>query len=305
MKRWLFQLALVPLLTGCAGELVLEKEGALAVIPLEGRTSSHLLVDAMVNGTGPFRFAIDSAASISVIVESSAQAAGVETISGKRILVRGMTGSGTFPAAAPDTLSIGGLTWNPSLLAVLPDNLPISQRMDGLLGTDFLGQYAVAYFGDEGVIRLYPREIVEGSGFRGWASIPLYEMHVAQSDATLLVFNMIVAGTRIPTIFDIGAEASLMNHRAARTVGVRTRRRTGGITGVTGPTIYTTELVFWEILMGGQTWRRRSFLVADFPVFESLGLQRRPAAIAGMDLFRDHDFVIDFEEKRLLVRWRR
>ncbi len=290
-------------LSGCAAELVLEKDGALAVIPREGRSSNHLFVDAMVNGEGPFRFAIDSAASISVILESTAEAAGIQTNTGRRVLLRGMTGSGTYPTAVADEISIASLSWETPLLAWLPDDLPIAKRMDGLLGTDFLSQYAVAYFAGERALRFYPKGIVEGKGFRGWVSVPLYTMHIEKGEATVYVFNVAIAGERIPTILDIGADASLMNHRAARTIGVRTRRRTSGsMTGVTGPTVHATELVFWEIWMGDHVWHRRNFLVADFPVFEALGLQKRPAAIAGIDLFRDHDFIIDFAGERLLVR---
>ncbi|MDJ0712474.1 MAG: aspartyl protease family protein [Woeseiaceae bacterium] len=290
------------LLAGCAAELVLEKDGALAVIPREDRTSKHLLVDAMVNDEGPFRLALDTAASISVLIDSTAETADVQLIPGKRVLLRGMTGSGTYPAATARNISLGELAWEPPLLAILPDDLPVARHMDGLLGTDFLGQYAVAYFADERAVRLYPKGIVEGSGFRGWTSIPLYEMHVGQSGATVLVFNVIIAGERVPAIFDIGADASLMNHRAARSVGAHVRRGTSGVTGATGPTIVATELIFWEIRVGAKVWHRRNFLVADFPVFEALGLRRRPAAIAGLDLFRGHDFIVDFAGERLLVR---
>ena len=303
MKIW--PLGLVPalLITACAPELVLEKDGALEVIPREGRTSTHLLVDTLVNGEGPFRFAIDSAASISVIVASTADAAGVAANADRHVLLRGMTGSGTYPTAVAEQISVGGLYWRPPLLVLLPDDLPLARRMDGLLGTDFLAQYAIAYFADERVLRFYPKRVVEGRGFRGWASVPLYEMHIAKGGATVYVFDTIIAGQRVPTILDVGADASLMNHRAARAVGVRTRkRRDSGVTGATGPTIYATRLIFWEVMMGNHVWRRRDFLIGEFPVFESLGLDNRPAAIAGIDLFRNHDFIIDFAGERLLVR---
>ena len=303
MKSRLLWLALVPLITGCATELVLEKDDALAVIQRQDRGSTHLSVDATVNGKGPFRLVLDSAASISVLIESVADTAGVEEIEGRQVLLRGMTGSGTYSVATAERITVGNLDWSPPLLAVLPDSLPLAQSMDGLLGMDFLGQYAVAYFVDDRTVRLYPKEVTKGRGFRGWASIPLYEMHLAQSDATVLVFDMIIAGERVPTILDIGADASLMNHRAARAVGARTRRSTGsGVTGATGSTIVTTELVFREMWIGDHVWHRRNFLVADFPVFEALNLHKRPAAIAGIDLFRDRDFIIDLAGERLLVR---
>ena len=296
-------LVLALLMSGCATELVLEKDGALAVIPREGGTSTHLLVDATVNGKGPFRLALDTAASISVLTDSVADAAGVEEIPGTRVILQGMTGSGNYPVGRAERISVGDLDWSPPMLALLPDSLPIGRRMDGILGTDFLGQYAVAYFADDRVVRLYSKDVVEGRVFRGWVSIPLYEMHVAQSDATLLVFNIIISGERVPTILDLGADASVMNHRAARKIGVHVRRRpSGSMTGVTGPTIFATKLIFWEVMAGDYVWRRRNFLVADFPVFEVLNLQARPAAIAGIDLFRDHDIVIDLAGERLLVR---
>ena len=303
MKKRAFWLVLALLVSGCATELVLEKDGALAVIPREGRTSTHLLVDVTVNGTGPFRLALDTAASISVLFDSAAQTAGVEKIPGTRVIIQGMTGSGSYPAARAERITVGEIDWSAPLLAVLPDSSPISRRMDGLLGTDFLGQYAVAYFADDRLVRLYPKERVAGPGFRGWISIPLYEMRVPRSDATLLVFSMTILGEPIPSILDLGADASLMNHRAARAMDIHVRRRaSSGVTGATGPTIYTTELIFWEILAGDHIWRRRNFLVAEFPVFEALNLDKRPAAIAGIDMFRDHDIVIDFAGERLLLR---
>ncbi len=305
MGRTPLWLVLMLLLTGCAGELVLEKDGALAVIPRRDSASSLLLVDAKVNDKGPFRFALDSAASISVLLDSTADAAGIRPISGTRVLVRGMTGSGTHPAVAPESVSVGSLEWRPELLALLPNTAPMANHMDGLLGMDFLSQYAVAYFADERAVRLYPKHITEGPGFRGWISIPLHEIHLARSDATVLVFDMNIAGELVPTILDIGAESSLMNHRAARAIGVRLRRhRQSEVAGATGPTIIASELIFWQIRIGNHLWHRRNFLVADFPVFEALSLHRRPAAIAGIDLFRDHDFVIDYEGMRLLVRWK-
>ncbi len=303
MKTRLVWLVLVPLITGCAAELVLEKDGALAVIPRQDRSSKHLLVDATVNGEGPFRLALDSAASISVLIESVADAAEVETIRGKQVVLQGMTGSGIYPVATAERITVGDIDWSPPMLAVLPDSLPLASLMDGLLGADFLGQYAVACFADDRAVRLYPKDMLAGRGFRGWASAPLYEMHLGQSGAMVLVFDIIIAGKRVPAILDIGADVSLMNRRAARTVGARMRRsETGGVTGATGPTVVATELLVREVRIGDQVWHQRSFLVADFAVFEVLNLHERPAAIAGIDLFRDRDFIIDFAGRRLLVR---
>ena len=304
MARVVSWLGLVLLISGCAGPLVLEKDGALAVIPRQGGDSGLILVDTLVNGEGPFRFALDTAATISVLLESTAEAANVVAHADKRIRIQGMTGSGTFPAAEAGRIDVGSLRWDSPLFVLLPDSSPVAGRADGILGIDFLSRYAVAYSADDRAIRFYPRELVqEQLGYRGWSTIPLDEIRVTGSDASILGFGIMISGRRVSAIFDLGSDTSLMNHRAARVIGVHTRkRRADGISGAFGSTIVATKLIFWEIWVGGQRWHSKDFLVADFPVFEALGLQRIPAAVAGTDLFGRRDFVIDFAGMRLLVR---
>jgi hypothetical protein len=48
-------------------------------------------------------------------------------------------------------------------------------------------------------------------------------------------------------------------------------------------------------------WHGRTFAVGSFPIFDALDLNSKPVAIAGTDLFRDRDFIVDFERGRLLV----
>ena len=306
MARVVSWLALALLLSGCAAPLVLEKDGALAVIPRQSVDSGLIVVDTMVNGHGPFQFALDTAASISVLLESTAEAANVVAHPTKRIRLQGMTGSGTFPAAEVGRIDVGSLNWDSPMLVLLPDSSPLAGRVDGILGIDFLSRYAVAYSADDRAIRFYPRELVqERLGYRGWSTVPLDEIRVAGSDASILGFGIMISGRRVSAIFDLGSETSLMNHRAAKVIGVHTRRRRDdGVSGAFGTTIFATKLIFWEIWVGGQRWHSKNFLVADFPVFEALGLLRIPAAVAGTDLFGRRDFVIDFAGMRLLVRHR-
>ena len=306
MARVVFWLALALLISGCAAPLVLEKDGALTAIPRQGGQQGLILVDTMVNGQGPFRFALDTAASISVLLESTADAANVVAHADKRIRLQGMTGSGSFPAAEADRIDVGGLTWNSPVLVLLPDSSPIAGRFDGILGIDFLSRYAVAYSAEDRGIRFYPRQLIQAQrGYRGWTTVPLDEIRVGGSDASILGFGIMISGHRVSAIFDLGSDTSLMNHRAARAIGVHIRKpRDDAVSGAFGGTIIATKLIFWEVWTGGRRWHRKNFLVADFPVFDALGLQNMPAAVAGTDLFGDRDFVIDFAGMRLLVRER-
>ena len=305
MARTIAWLAVALILPGCAGnQLVFEDDGALAVIPLRTGESGHILVETTLNGQGPFEFALDTGASISVVFEQATAKASIEATSGEVVRVLGMTSSGSFPLAEVSQIGVGGEVWNAARVAVLPENSPVADAIDGILGVDFLSQYAVLYSHEERVVRLYPKELVREKYYDGWNRVDLYELQIGDAGATIYAFDMIIESTRIPTLFDLGASVNLMNRRAARSIGIRTPkpREKTDIWGAFGRAIVTTELIVWQLQITNMHWRHRTFLIGDFPVFDALGLNRMPAAIAGTDLFRKRDFVIDFVGKRLLVK---
>ncbi len=297
-------LALAVVLSGCAAELVLEKDGALTAIPRKTDASGHLIVDTLVNGQGPFRFAVDTGASISVIYGHVATELNVEPRPGDRVTLHGMTALGTFPTAIVRSIRVGEEDWDSARVAILPDTVPVASQFDGILGLDFLGRYAVSYAHADEMLRLYPQEVVSERAYHGWSAIPLFKMRVGQGDIGVFAFEIFIGGERIPTIFDLGTDSNLMNRRAARAIGVRPPKpgTTNRVGGAFGSTIEATELIVWKLQIAERSWRRVSFLIADFPVFATLDLNRRPTAIAGTSLFKRHDFIIDFAGERLLLR---
>ncbi|MEM7280470.1 MAG: hypothetical protein AAF438_02390 [Pseudomonadota bacterium] len=67
MKRIIVLLACLSCLLGCA--TVLDQDGAVAIAPYHLRDAGRIVVEVTVNGKGPFEFALDTAASISVVFE--------------------------------------------------------------------------------------------------------------------------------------------------------------------------------------------------------------------------------------------
>ena len=64
----------------------------------------------------------------------------------------------------------------------------------------------------------------------------------------------------------------------------------------------SAQLRVWVLRITDLYWRNRTFLIADFPIFEILELDDRPISIVGAGLFSDHSIVVDFSRERLLVR---
>jgi predicted aspartyl protease len=293
-------------LSGCATELALEHGSAVAVIPHRVSDTGNIFVGATINGRGPFMFAIDTGASISVVYDDARAKTGIEPTRGIQVQVLGMTGSGLFPVGDVGEIGVGSESWTNARVALLPGTTPAATEIDGILGIDFLSRYAVLYSHKERVLRLYPKEAVAQRDYRGWSTITLHDLRIGDEGAAVYAFYMRIQAESIPTLFDLGASVNLMNRRAARVldVAVRRPRDRSEIYGVTGGTDVLTRLRVWKLRIGDNVWHNRIFLVGEFPVFEALGIHRQPAAIAGTDFFGQRDFIIDFSRKRLLVRYR-
>jgi predicted aspartyl protease len=292
--------------TGCASELVLETEGALAVIPRQVSDTGHIVVETTLNGIGPFRLVIDTGASISALYEHALAKVDIEPLPNIKVHVFGIGGSGLFPLAEVAEIRVGDEPWKDARVAVLPTPSPVAARVDGILGVDFLSRYAVLYSRQERALHLYPVELVSERLYLGWDRIVLRELRVGDGNVAVFVLDMYIDDQHIPTVFDLGATANLINRRGTRALDilVRSPRAKQEIHGVSGSTEVLAELHVWRLQINNSIWRNRVFLVGEFPVFETLGLNRQPAAIAGADLFGRRDFIIDFTRRRLLVKSR-
>ena len=130
------------------------------------------------------------------------------------------------------------------------------------------------------------------------------ELRVGDGNVAVFVLDMYIDAEHIPAVFDLGATVNLMNRRGARALDILVRRPRSlpEVYGVSGATEVLAELRVWRLQINNTMWRNRTFLVGEYPVFETLGLDRRPAAIAGTDLFGRRDFIIDFARQRLFVK---
>lgn len=296
-------LATLILASGCGSPLVLDDDGALVLIPHETGSQGHIIVEAMINNQGPFKFALDTGASISIIFDQTREKAGLDLVTGKRVLIAGMVGIGDFPVSSIATLRIGSESWSNARVATLPalDDVPL--EIDGILGIDFLSRYAVGVSPGDRVVRLYPPTVVSERSYMGWASIPMRQLEIGRGDATAYTINLEINEVTIPALLDLGAGANLMNWHAARAIRIRPMRSgsKNRIFGAVGVVPVITQLEVKELMIEHVHWRNQAFLISNFSIFEVLGLEDESVAIVGPGLFNERDFVIDFERNRMLL----
>ena len=296
-------LVAVFLAAGCADQLVLDDDGALLVIPHEVGSQGHIIVKTMINDHGPYRFALDTGASISVVFDKTREAAGLELLAGEQVLVHGMIGSGHFPLTTVTELKVGKESWRNARLASLPGNRQVPTEIDGILGVDFLSRYAVGVSAEERVVRLYPPELVSNRSYSGWHSIPMRKLQVGDGTAFAYSINLEINKIPIPAILDLGAGFNLMNWRAASAIRVKPKGAMSRkvIYGAVEDARIVAELDVEKLRVASLHWRHRTFFISKFSIFEVLDLENKPAAIVGPGFFKDRDFVIDFVRDRLLI----
>lgn len=308
MNRIFPVLILCALVYGCAAPLVLDDDNAAVIVPLEIGREGRIIVEAMINDLGPFKFALDTGASISVVLDTTRERAGLELVEGKRVVIQGMLSSGAFPLTTITELKIGDDSWTSTRIASMPADSVAFAGIDGILGMDFLRRYAVGVSPRDQVVRLYPSHIVSKRTYRGWTSIPMQVLQVGEGDAATYTIKLHINEIAIPAMLDLGAGSSnLMNWHTAEAIQVRPSkpRRGTKLSGAVESAPVVAELEVERLRIGNIYWSDTTFLISDFPIFEVLGLDDRPAAIVGPSLFHERDFVIDFERQRLMIGARR
>jgi predicted aspartyl protease len=294
--------SVLSLLVGCAS--ILDEDGALAVVPYQVGNDGQIIVETRVNNEGPFRFTVDTGASITVILDKTRRTAGLKPLPGSEISIQGIISAGRFPLVTAESLRVGDENWTNARMASLPGDTLAVGDVDGVLGLDFLRRYSVGISDGDGALRLYPPELTRERSYRGWTSIPLSGFQIPDSKASAYTIDLVIGPETIPALFDLGATTNVMNWRAARALRIRPLRpkQESSIAGALQTTPVLAEINFELVKTEGIYWRNRRFLVGDFPVFEVLDLTGRPMAIVGTDLFGRRDLIIDFARSRLLVK---
>ena len=303
MKSNLKVIGLAPVfvLWGCAS--VLDEDGALAIARYDIEEDGRIVVEAQVNEQGPFAFALDTGASISVVFDEVRNTLELEPVPGKAVLIHGVLASGNFPLLNISRLAVGREVWADPRIALLPGDTSATTGIDGILGVDFLRRYAVGFSTRDRVIRLYPPELVGRRTYRGWTSVPLEPEYIGDSGAALYFFEIEIGGQRIRALFDLGAGLNMINWAAARSLGLKPVdvRDDDLLAGAIESAPLVARIRFDEVTTGRIRWRDEEFTIAELKICTTLMHSVSPCAVLGAELFTQRDFIIDFTRSRLLV----
>lgn len=289
-------------LPGCAS--VLDLDNALAIAPYRIGDGGRIVVEARLNGHGPYDFVLDTGASISAVFDKVRDRLVLEPVPGKTVIVHGAVASGKHPLLRVDRLELGRAVWPDPRIVSLPGETEAAADIDGVLGVDFLRRYAVGFSTGDRVVRLYSPAAIADRSYRGWASVPLKAEAVGDSGAAFYFFDIEIEGWKVAAVFDLGAGFNMINWPGVQSLGrtARALRKKVLLSGALASSHVVARIQAEEVTTAGVRWRNEVFSVGDFKIFDTFKLNDQPAAILGAGLFTQRDFVIDFARNRLLIK---
>lgn len=287
---------------GCAQPFVIDD--SLATLPYEVDPGGRIVVEIRVNDRGPYRFAIDTAATSSFAFSRMIEELRLEPIPTITSTVYGAVANGNFPVVAIDRLLIGAEAWEDAQLTALPGETDATSTLDGILGADFLRRYSIALSVHQRTVDLFRPETIGDRSYRGWAAIRMESRYFGQSPEPLRYVRIELAGRSVPALVDLGSGTSVLNSEAARSLQLTTVKRSNQavFSGAVGNQPLIARLSKQRVRTGTISWRNESFLIADLEIFDTLRATGTPLAILGSGLFNQRDLIVDFANDRLLVR---
>ena len=260
------------------------------------KVNTRMTVMVRVNGTGPYRFVVDSGADTSVVGHRIAKALSLPP--GRPAILNGMTATSRVERVMVDSLSVGDTSVTNLLLPVLAEQKLGSEGMialDALVEQRLMLDFEKRLIKVEDAYRPPPRydgEIVVTARLRR---------------GQLILTQARANGRQVSAVIDTGSEITIGNsllrdqllRRGAKFDVVEA-------TGVTGVVMKLQIARVRELRLGPVVLADVPIAFADVPPFAVFGLDAHPALLLGTDLMDAFRRVsLDFRARKVRFQLRR
>ena len=263
----------------------------------------RLTVPVTIDGAGPYRFLVDTGSQATVVSDDLADGLGLPALGQARLVATGS--SATVPVRRLDRLEFAGREFN-NLTSPLLARRHVGA--DGIIGLDSLQELSVLIDFRDDTIRVVETVPEREAGADPFEIVVRAKRRFGQ----MVITDAHIDGVRTSVIIDTGAQNSIGNRSLQNRL--RAKRWTKTVSTDVNGTQFATDLALAKRLRLGDLLLSDVQLgFADSPVFETLGLDDRPALILGITTLRAFDRVaIDFAGRRVMFdmpagagrRWR-
>lgn len=263
----------------------------------------RLTLPVMINGTGPFSFAVDSAANASVVSSDLAEQLGLAPVG--EVEIHSLIARERAFAVRAASLQTGALNATEAQLVVgTRDGLG---SVAGLIGTDLLASYRLTMSFRGRRLHVGTSRSESGAFFAEGRSRVSYRAPVEQRFTNLMMIEGRAGGVTCRCIVDTGSQITIINRPLAEASRARPLAqdgsgRTSTVYSPTGSSQQAEAMVVPVIGFGGVSFRRVPVLVGNFHTFRLWGLEDQPAMLLGVDLLGLFDRVtIDLKRSEIIL----
>ena len=255
------------------------EEESLFALPTTFDHIGRVVVPAMVNGKGPFRFIVDTGATHSTVSPGLVRALGLKPTQMPSIVLNGITGTAQVFAVTIDTLQTGDLTVDGLVAPVVW--APVMAGADGIFGAAGLSEKSLSVDFERNQVRI-------GQGVEPALRKKAMKIHAARLTHGLITLESQVGRVRTLAVIDTGSERTLGN--LALRDALRLRNRTGAealVTSVYGATEQVERGELWTaptISIDSMRINDVQVVYGDFHIFKVWGMEDKPAILVGMDV---------------------
>jgi hypothetical protein len=245
--------------------------------------ASRLMVDARINGNGPYHFIVDTGADRSIVATEVAAELGL--LHGENVMLEGVVRAVLSETVSIRTMTFGSITKKHLMVPTLSRSL---LDADGYLGLDILDGHRVTFDFQNHLLQISePRPSFSAN----WVRENEARIRAPGSSGHLQALDCMVDDIHATAFVDSGAEVSAANEPLLAALARRDPafREMGSIRliDITGGEIVGTVAMVDKIrLTAALTFSDCPLVIADFLVFGVWGLRRRPALLIGMNLLR-------------------
>ncbi|MBX7483506.1 retroviral-like aspartic protease family protein [Qipengyuania qiaonensis] len=282
--------ALLCLATGSLSATAPEAESPSAEeAALASDRYERMTVPVTIGDSGSYRFLIDTGAQATVVTHRIVDKLGLTRRGQARLVAMGSS-------QMVDLVEVDELRFADRLITGLMSPLLHAGHIgaDGILGLDSLQDLRVLIDFRRERMLVADADILGGNS--GYEIIVRARRKLGQ----MVITDAEVDGIRVAVVIDSGAQNSIGNRALLRKLKTRD---TGLLTSIDvhGAEVLSDLSYVRELEIGGMTMGNVPIGFTDSPIFQALGLDRRPALILGIGNMRVFDRVaIDFRTRQVL-----
>ena len=272
----------------------------LYAVPTTPDRAGRILAPVEINGSGPYRFILDTGANSSALAPRVAEALALPAAQSAVLGVHGVTGMANLPAVWVEKIQAGEIAFEQLAVPVLGS--AVFAEADGILGVDGLQDARIEVDFTRNRV-----SISRSTGRRDRDGALLVRAELRHGG--LLLVDGKVGRIPVKALIDTGAERSLGNMALYNELASRSRRPSEVVSttvaGATPGLVTGTSLRTPTVRIGEARLRNMVVTFGDLHVFKVWGLTEEPALLIGMDLLGTlQRFVVDYPRREFLLESR-